>query len=152
MDMFFLPFIFSVWAANSFLLLLHAILTRDNLLQFVAITTQGIQQAFHWMGYFFWMFITSYLGRFWWSVLLWIFIVPINLFTFFWSIYTFGPKHCKQSLIEILCNPVPGIEFKGRIHKSNDFDSLKQRCFNHNLISQLIARDKHLAAKQATQS
>jgi hypothetical protein len=55
-------------------------------------------------------------------------------------------------LIEILSNPVQGIEFEGWIHKSNDFDSLKQCCFNHNLISGCIARDKHLEAKQATQS
>ncbi len=136
----------------SFLLLLQAILTRDNLLQFAAIRTQGIQQAFNWMGFFFWMFITSYSGSYWWLIRHWIFIVPIILFTFFWSVYTFGPKHCKQSLIEILCNPVPGIEFEGRIHNSNDFDSLKWCCFNHNLISQCIARDKHLAAKRATQS
>jgi hypothetical protein len=150
MYMFLLPFIFSVWAAISFLLLLQAILTRDNLLKFVAITTQGIQQAFHWMDYFFWMFITSYLGHFWWSILHWIFIVPIILFTFFRSVYTFGLKHCKQSLIEILYNPVTGIEFEGWIHESNDFDSSKRRRFNHNLISRRIARDKHLAAKQAT--
>jgi hypothetical protein len=83
MDMFLLPFIFSVRAAISFLLLLQAILTRDNLLQFAAITTQGIQQAFHWVGFFFWMFITSYLGHFWWPILRWIFTVPIILFTFF---------------------------------------------------------------------
>jgi hypothetical protein len=152
MDIFLLPFIFSVQAVIFFLLLLQAILTRDNLLQFTAITTQDIQQAFHWMGYFFWMFITSYLGCFWWSILRWIFIVPIILFIFFWSVYAFGPKYCKRLLIEILCNPVPRIEFEGWTHESNDFDSLKQHCFNHNLISQHIARDKHLAAKQATRS
>ncbi len=152
MDMLLLPFMFSVWAAISFLLLLQAILTRDNLLLFAAITTPGIQQAFHWMGFLFWMFITSYLGCFWWSILHWIFISLVVLFTFFWSVYTFGPQHCKGSLIEILCNPVPNIEFKGWINKSNDFDSLTQWCFNHNLISWCIARDKHLAAKWVTQS
>ena len=55
-------------------------------------------------------------------------------------------------MIKIPCNPVPGIEFTGRINKSEDFESLKLRHLNHNLISRCIARDKHLAAKQATQS
>jgi hypothetical protein len=150
MDMIFLPIIFSIWAAISFLLLLQAILSRDNLLQFTEIITQVIHQAFHWMGFLLWLFITSYSGCFLLSILRWIFIVPIILFTFFWNIYNFGPKHCKQSLIKILCNPVPGIEFKGWINKSEDFESLKRRRFNHNLISRRIARDKHLAAKRAT--
>jgi hypothetical protein len=48
MDMIFLPIIFSVWAAISFLLLLQAILSRENLLQFMAVTTPVIHQAFHW--------------------------------------------------------------------------------------------------------
>jgi hypothetical protein len=104
------------------------------------------------MGFLYWMFITNYSRRFWWLTLRWIFIVPIICFTFFPSVYNFGPKHCKQLLIEILCNPIPGIVFKGHIGESNDFDSLKYCCFNHNLISWHIARDKHLAAKQATQS
>jgi len=86
------------------------------------------------------------------AVLRWIFIVPIILFTFFWNIYNFGPKHCKQSLFEILRNPVTGIEFKGQINKSDDFDSLKLRRYNQNIISRRILRDKHLAAKRATQS
>jgi hypothetical protein len=149
MDKIFLPIIFSIRAAISFLLLLQAILSRDNLLQFAAITTQVIHQAFHWMGCLLWLFVTSYSGRFWLSILRWIFIVRIILFTFFRNIYNFGPKHRKRSLIEILCNPVPGIEFKGRLNESKDFESLKRRRFNHNLISRRIVRDKHLAAKRA---
>ncbi len=31
-----------------------------------------------------------------------------------------------------MCNPVPGIEFEGQINKSEDFESLKRRGFNHN--------------------
>jgi hypothetical protein len=152
MDMIFLPIIFSVRAAISFLLLLQAILSRDNLLQFTAITTQVIHQAFHRMGFLLWLLVTSYSRRFWLLILHWIFIVPIILFTFFRNIYNFCPKHCKQSWIKILCNPVPGIEFEGRINKSEDFESLKRRRFNHNLISQRIARDKYLAVKRATRS
>jgi hypothetical protein len=85
-------------------------------------------------------------------ILHWIFIVPIILFTFFRNIYNFGPKHCKRSLFEILCNPVPGIEFAGQLAKSDNFDSLKRCCFNHNPIAQRITRNKYLAAKRATQS
>jgi hypothetical protein len=48
------------------------------------------------------------------------FIVPIVLFPFFWSIYNFGPEHCKQLFFDILTNPVPGIEFGGRDGESND--------------------------------
>jgi hypothetical protein len=135
MDMFLLPFIFSVWDAISFLLLLQAILTKNEILYFASITTQGIKQAFHWMGFLFWMFMTSYTGHFWWSILHWIFIVPIILFTLFQNLYNFGPKHCKQSLFEILCNPDPGIEFAGQLAKSDYFDSLRRHRFNHNPIA-----------------
>ncbi len=58
----------------------------------MAITTQGIQQAFHWMGFFFWIFITSYLGCSWWSILCWIFIVPIILSIFFRIVYNLAPS------------------------------------------------------------
>jgi len=150
MDVIFLPFIFSVRAAISFLLLLQAILSRDHLLQFAAFITQVIHQAFHWMGFLLWLFVTSFSGRFWLSILCWIVIVPIILFTFFQNIYHFGSKHSNQSFIKILCNPEPGIEFEGRINESEDFESLKRRRFNHNLVTPHIAIDKRLAAKRAT--
>ena len=135
MDMILLPIMFSVRAAISILLLLQSIVSRENLLHFTAITTQVIHQVFHWMGFLLRFFFHSYTGRFWLAILHWIFIVPIVLFTFFRNIYNFGPKHCKRSLFEILSNPVPGIEFEGRINESEDFDSLKRRRFNRNLIS-----------------
>jgi hypothetical protein len=81
-----------------------------------------------------------------------VFMVPIILFIFLWSVYNFGPKHHKQLLIEILHNPIPGIKFKGHLDESNDFYSLKRCRFNHNLISWHIARNKHLSAMQATRS
>jgi hypothetical protein len=37
----------------------------------------------------------------------------------------FGSKHCKRSLLDILSNLVPGIEFDGRLGESDEFDSLK---------------------------
>ncbi len=92
------------------------------------------------------------IGRFWWSILQVIFVVPITLYTFFRTIYDFGPKHRKRSLFDILQNPVPGIEFKGRPGESDDFDSLQRRRFNHCILARRIARRKHLTQKRTTQS
>jgi hypothetical protein len=55
------------------------------------------------------------------------FIVPIILFLFFWSIYYFGPEHCILLLFDILTNPVPGIEFGGCDGESNDLNSFRWR-------------------------
>jgi hypothetical protein len=58
-------------------------------------------------------------------VLCLVFIVPIVFHSFYKSVYDFGPKHCKRSFWDILTQLVPGtIEFKGRLGKSADFDSL----------------------------
>ncbi len=43
-------------------------------------------------------------------------------------------------------------EFEGHIYESNDFDSLKRRCSNHNPNAQQIAQNACLSAKRATQS
>jgi hypothetical protein len=88
------------------------------------------------MCFFTWAYLSSYSGRFWWSILHWSFNVPIVLFTFFHGVYNFGPKHYQWSLFNILLNPVPGIEFEGRISESNEFDLLKHQRFNHNIIAQ----------------
>jgi hypothetical protein len=90
MDISLLPFIFSIWAAISFLLFLQAILSKNNIIHLVAIVIQGIQQVYYWMGLLLWIFVTSYLGHFWWLIIRWIFFIPIILFTFFWSVYNFG--------------------------------------------------------------
>ena len=62
--------------------------------------------------------------RLMWSLIQAFFIVPITIYTFFRGVYDFGPKHCKRTLFDILLNPVPGIEFEGRLGKSDDFNSL----------------------------
>jgi hypothetical protein len=156
MDMFLLPFIFSVRAAISFLLLFQLIVSRCNIIQctrfLITTSTQVTRQSLNWIGCFFWTFMNSYNGHFWLSFLRWVFIVSINLFNFFWSIYKFGPEHCKRSLYNILTNPVPGIEFEGHDGESNDLNSFRRRCYNHNLVARCIARNKHLSAKCATQS
>jgi hypothetical protein len=78
--------------------------------------------------------ISSYSGHFWLSILCWILIVPLVLYTFF-HVIQLWPLACQQSVIEILFNPVQGIEFEGRTTESNDFDLLKHRRFNHNLTA-----------------
>ena len=125
--MFLLPFIFSVRAAISFLLLFQTLLSRRNFVQIIGYLHEILSQAVQWIGFLFWLFLSSYTGRFWLGLLRWLFIVPITFVTFFRHIYNFGPKHRKRSLFDILCNPVPGIEFDGRIGESDDYDSLKRR-------------------------
>jgi hypothetical protein len=135
MDIFLLPLIFLFWAAISLLLLFQALLqafsSRQNIIWFtrhiLQISKLGIQQIIEWIGFLFWLFISSYSGRFWLQVLCWIFIVPITFITFFQYVYNFRPKHRKWSLFNILSNPVPGIKFNERIGESDSFASL-ERC------------------------
>jgi hypothetical protein len=112
----------------------------------------SIQRKIQWISFLFWLFVFGYSGRFWLQVLHWIFIVPITFITFFQYVYNFGPKHHKWSLFGILSNPVPGVKFDGGIGESDNFASLEQHLFNHNLVAQKIARDKNFSAKRATQS
>jgi hypothetical protein len=71
---------------------------------------------------------------------------------FFWAIYDFGPKHLKQSFIDIFKNPVPGIAFEGSIGETDDFDSFWHLQFNHNLIACQIAQTKRLTPKWIAKS
>ena len=64
------------------------------------------------------------MGRFMWSLIQVFFIIPITIYTFFWGVYDFGPKCHKRTLFDILLNPVPGIEFEGRLGETDDFDAL----------------------------
>ncbi len=156
MDIVLLPFLFSVWAAIYFLFFLQAITSRRNVIWFtkcfLSFFSQIIQEVFWWTGFLTWKFVFSYLGCFWLSILCWIFIVPIVLYTFFHGVYNFGPQHHQWSFIVILFNPVPGIEFEGRNSESNDFDLLKCRRFHHNLIAQQIAWNARLLAERTMQS
>jgi hypothetical protein len=70
----------------------------------------------------------------------------------FWRIYSFWPKDCKQSFLDILKNPVPGVEFEGRIGEFDDFNTLWHHWFNQNTIAQWKERTKCLAQKQITKS
>jgi hypothetical protein len=65
-----------------------------------------IQDLYGWSRFLSWIAISSYTGRFWWFIFQVIFVVLIRLYTFFWSVYDFGPKHRKRSLFDILRNPI----------------------------------------------
>ena len=147
MEIFLFPIIFSIRAAISILLLLRVL----SIFTF-RFAIDLVQDLYQWSCFISWIAISSYIGRFWWSILQVIFVVPITLYTFFWSVYDFGPKHRKRSLFDILRNPVPGIEFEGRPGESDDFDSLQRRRFNHCILARWIARRKHLTQKRTTQS
>jgi hypothetical protein len=94
-----------------------------------AFSVGSFQEIYQWMRFLSWVTISSYTGCFWWT------FIQTILIAFFWYVYEFGPKHRKWSLIDILKNPVPGIEFEGRLGESDDFDSLQRCCFNHNIIA-----------------
>ncbi len=66
--------------------------------------------------------------------------------------YDFGPKSRRRSFFDILSNPVPGIEFEGRLGEADDFEALQRRQFNHNIIARQIARNRRLNVKQNTRS
>jgi hypothetical protein len=79
------------------------------------------KQVIQWLLSMTRLFFTTRLGKTIWSffpVLCIVFIVPIVFHSFYKSIYDLGPKHCKQSFWEILTQPVPGIEFEGRLGES----------------------------------
>jgi len=96
--------------------------------------------------------LSSYAGRFWWSLIQIVFVIPITFYTFFKHVYDFGPKHRKRSFLDIHWNPVPGVEFDGRLGKSDDYESLQRRRFNHGLLARRILRQKQLTQRRTTQS
>jgi hypothetical protein len=146
-----LPFIFSFWAAISFLLLLRQLLPAT-----IFFTASFIKQAIQWLLYLAYVFLTTKFGQALWfvtsTVLCAVSIVPIVIYTFYKSDYDFGPKHRKQTLIDIITNPVPGIEFEGRLGESDTFDSFQQRRFNHNAVERKLQRNKTLLSKLTTKS
>jgi hypothetical protein len=151
MDCLLLPFIFSFWAAISFLLLLQQLLHVT-----IFFTASFIKQAIQWLLYLAYVFLTTKFRQALWfvtsTVLCTVFIVPIVFYTFYKSVYDFGPKHCKQTLMNIITNPVPGIEFEGRLGESDTFDSFQQCRFNHNAVECKLQRNKMLSSKLTTKS
>ncbi len=156
MDMFLLPFIFSIWAAISFLLLLQVLFSvrtiKYMVIQSICFFFGIIHELIQWTRFLSWIAISSWIGCFWGNLIQIFFIIPITIYTFFQGVYDFGPKHRKWSLLGILWNPVPGIEYEGQLGKSADFDSLWRQRFNHNLIARQISRNKKLTLKLSTRS
>ncbi len=150
MDIFILPFIFSVWAAISFLLLLQVIFSVRTFKLIAAFSVRSFQEIYQWILFLSWVTISSYTGCFWWTFIQTILIVPIGFYTFVWYVYGFGLMHCKRSLIDILKKSCSRNRFEGCIGKSDDFDSLRRRCFNHNIIAHRVAQTKWLALKCST--
>jgi hypothetical protein len=89
----------------------------------------------------------GYTGCFWWTVLQTIFVVPVMFYSFFQYVCNFGPKHCKWTLYNIIMNPVPEVDFKGRLREADDFEALQHQRFNHNIVARQIACTKRLAIK-----
>ena len=151
MDIFILPIIFSIRAAITILLLLRVCSIR-TFKSATCFTIDFVQDLYRWILFLLRIAIFSYTGRFWWFTLQVVFIVPITLYTFFRGVYDFGPKHRKRSFFDILRNPVPSVEFEGRTGESDDFNSLKRRRFNHNIVARRIARTKALVQRRTTRS
>jgi hypothetical protein len=131
----FFPIIFLIWAAISILLLLQTIFSIHMAKTFIYFSFGITQELYQWSRFLLWIAISSCTGRFWWMVLQTIFVVPITFYSFFWYIYDFRPKHCKQTLYDIIMNPVPGVEFEGRLGEADDFEALWHQRFNHNIVA-----------------
>ncbi len=119
----------------------------------ILFTASLIKQAIQWLLFVVNLFLTTKFGRALWSVistvLCSVFIVLIVFYTFYKSIYDFGPAHCKQSFIDILSQPVPGIDFK---EKDDDSNSHLRRRFNHKMVSHKLLRNKILSSKVVARS
>ena len=134
MEIFILPIIFSIRAAITILLLLRVSSIR-MFKSATRFTIDFIQDLCQWLPFLLRIAIFSYTGRFWRSILQVVFIIPITLYTFFQGVYDFGPKHCKRSFLDIMRNPVPSVEFEGRIGELDDFNSLWRQQFNHKIVA-----------------
>ena len=134
MDIFIFPIIFSIRAAITIILLLRVLSIST-----VHFIFDFIQEIYQWSRFLSWVALTSYTGQFWWSLIQVTFVLPITFYSFFRYVYDFGPKHRKRSLLDILLNPVPGVEFEGRIGETDDMDSFRRRRFNHNLVARRLA-------------
>ena len=149
MDCFLLPFIFSIRVAISILLLLQRIILPAMML----FTASLIKQTTQWLLFVVNLFLTTTFGRALWSiistVLCIVFIVPITFYTFYKSIYDFGPAHRKRSFIDILSQPVPGVEFE---EQHDDSNLHSRRRFHHKIVSRRLLRNKILSSKVVTRN
>jgi hypothetical protein len=86
MDMFLIPIIFLIRAAISILFLLRVIFSVRTVSFLVGLTVSlvGIlHESIQWTCFLTWIAITSWMGRFIWSLIQFFFIIPITIYTFF---------------------------------------------------------------------
>jgi hypothetical protein len=117
-------------------------------------TASLFKQAIQWLFFVVNLFLTTKIDRAIWkiisTVLCIVFIVLIVFYTFYKSIYDFGLAHRKQSFIDILSQPVPGIEFEETKH--DDSNSHLRHRFNHKIMSCRVLQNKILSSKVVTRS
>ncbi len=124
MDIFLLPIIFSIWAAISILLLPRVIFSVHMVTCMVNFSVGILYKSLQWILFLSWFAISSWLGRYLWSFIQVFFIIPIRIYTFVGGGYDFGPKSCRRSFFDILCNPVPEIEFEEILYEADDLETL----------------------------
>jgi hypothetical protein len=115
-----------------------------------------IKQAIQSLLYLAYVFLTTKFGQALWfvtsMVLCAVIIVPIVFYTFYKSVYDFGPKHRKRTFMDMITNTVPGIEFERRLGESDTFDSFQRCRFNHNAVECKLQRNITLLSKLTTKS
>ncbi len=152
MDIFLHPIIFLIWAAISILFLLRVIFSVHMAKCTVNFSVGILYESLQWTLFLSWLAISSWLGRYLLSFIQVFFIILITIYTFVWGVYDSGPKSCRRSFFDILCNPVPGIEFKEILCEADDFKTLWHWQFNHNIVACWVARNKRLNVMWNTRS
>jgi hypothetical protein len=112
MDIFLLPIILSIQAAILILLLLPVIVSVHTVKCTVNFSVGILYESLQWTRLLSWLALSSWLGSYLWSFIQVFLINPITIYTFFQGVFDFGPKSCRRSFFNILCNPVPVIEFE----------------------------------------
>ncbi len=125
MDIFLLPIIFLIRAAISILLLLRVIFSLHKVKCTVNFSVGILYKSLQWTLFLSWFAISSWLGCYLWSFIQVFFIIPITIYTFFWAEYDFGPKSHRRSFFDILCNPIPGIEFEEILYEADDLENIQ---------------------------
>ena len=102
--------------------------------------------AIGWLLHIMEIFFSTLFGRVLWNLLMILFYLlfcgPIALYSFFKSVYNFGPDHRKRSLISILLEPVPPEE-----HYHTPDDGKGRTYHSANVIPRKVLRNRRLNSK-----
>ncbi len=150
MDYLLIPLIFSIWAAISTLLLLVTLCTPLNCIRMIASAWLLFMQTIYWLGFLLRIIMVSLPGRIlWWliAVVTGPFLLgPIALYTFFKSVYNFGPSHRHRSIWEMLMQPVPDESY---YHTINNRGLIKTRRLSHpNRVRRRVIRSRRYCSRQ----